>query len=142
MAVAVASLPAAGQPVPDVSAGVQTPATSIALDTEATSLTTNPAGNAFNPGLTLEYLRSAAYRSGNPSGDGLFLSGGLGPIGIGFGEEWLHVPTCTAATPCARRTTWNLALRAGQLAIGSNVHLFSSDDQQRSIRLYLLWYGG
>ena len=123
--------------------GVVPPARSMALEDEATAMTGNPAGAAFSGGWQLEYVRNASYRSGHGSGDGLFLGAALGPAAVGFAREWMHEVFCSASTPCKRRTTFGLALRAGAFALGANLHSLSTSDNPevdntRSLDLGLL----
>jgi len=111
-----------------VTSGVVQPARSFALDDSNTSLTGNPGGLAFGTGLTLGFTHDEGFSRGAPGhGNGLYLSGILGPAALGIGAEFLQYgASCTYASPCPRRLTYGLGLRLSEtVGFGATYHTFS-----------------
>ncbi len=111
-----------------VTSGVPQPARSFALDDSNTSLTGNPGGLAFGTGLSLGFTHEEGLSGKSPGhGNGLYLSGNLGPAALGFGAEWIQYgASCTYANPCPRRLSYGLGLRLAEaLGFGVTYHTFS-----------------
>ncbi|BDG01975.1 signal peptide peptidase SppA [Anaeromyxobacter oryzae] len=75
---------AAGRP-----AGIALPAFGVAAVEEPTGLATTPAAIGFVDGLTLHYFHEGDVTP-QSAADGVYVANRLGPLGIGFSEEWMR----------------------------------------------------
>jgi protease-4 len=96
-----------------VPAGLALPAFGAAVVEEPLALGTNPAGIGFVKDFALQYFHEGGARSGD-DGDGLYLAEGLGPLGIGYGVEWLRPGE--GGGPRYRRQRFALTLGDGRSA--------------------------
>jgi len=86
-------------------AGLALPVLGVATAEEPTALGTTPAGVGFVGRLALQYFHEGDATEGSEA-DGIYLANGIGPLGAGFGIEWLRPGD---AGPRYRRTTLALA---------------------------------
>jgi protease-4 len=89
-------------------AGLALPVLGAATAEEPSALGTNPAGVGFIDRLALQYFHEREATEDSRA-DGLYAADGVGPLGVGFGMEWMHPGSGDGAR--YRRTTW--ALTAG-----------------------------
>jgi protease-4 len=89
-------------------AGLALPVLGAATAEEPTALGTNPAGVGFIDRLALQYFHERDATESSRA-DGIYAADGIGPLGVGFGIEWLHPGEGDGSR--YRRTTW--ALTAG-----------------------------
>lgn len=132
-----------------VSEGVEHPPTSVATDQGPASGGVNPAGLATGAsGLSYLHEDQESTLPYARRGDGVFASlGGLvagdtGALALGLSMEWVRPRTgCSAATPCARRTSLALAAGTSAVALGGAFRWFSSDESRAIDRLGTLDLG-
>jgi len=105
------------------SRGVTLPPESTAIVDEATALSINPGALRFVGSSQLIYVHE---RNGvrDQVGNGLFTGTTLGPLGLGFGVEWLR----NRAELNYRRTSFGFALGTDTLALGATYHAFSAEN--------------
>jgi protease-4 len=70
-------------------AGLALPVLGVATAEEPSALGTTPAGVGFIGRLALQYFHEADATEGSDA-DGVYLADGVGPLGVGFGMEWLR----------------------------------------------------
>ncbi|WP_243337398.1 signal peptide peptidase SppA [Anaeromyxobacter soli] len=101
-------------------AGLSLPLPGAAAAEEPTALAVNPAGVGFVPRLAVQAFHERDVTPGS-SADAIFAADGVGPLGVGFGMQWVRPGSGDG--PRYRKTTFALALtdtRALSLAIGWN----------------------
>jgi protease-4 len=132
-----AAFPAFAQGISDrapLSQGAETPGQSFALQDDGTSLGGNPAGLGFVGGLEVDFLHNGFYQDRPGDANALYFSGGLGPLALGLGFDWMNrqlcAPACApgAAPTSYRRTSAGGALRLGELSLGAVHRGFSGLD--------------
>ncbi len=101
-----------------IPAGMALPVIGAAAAEEPSALGTNPAGIGFVRQLALQYFHEGAVTPGAQA-DGFWTATALGPLGLGWAEEWMR-PGDVAADALYplerryRRTTFALALSDGR----------------------------
>ncbi|MGC3997375.1 MAG: signal peptide peptidase SppA [Anaeromyxobacter sp.] len=86
---AAAQLAAATDRAQGLPAGLTLPVLGAATAEEPTALGVNPAGVGFVRDLNLQYFHEEGPAQ-DGRGDGLYLADRFGPLGVGYGVEWLH----------------------------------------------------
>jgi len=97
-------------------AGLTLPSQAAAAAEEPVALDVNPAGLGFLDGFALQYFHEGVP-SEKSSGDGIYLGDRFGPVGLGYGIEWLRPGD--APLPRYHRSRWALSLSDGRaLSLG------------------------
>ncbi len=94
-----------------IPAGLTLPVLGAAAVEEPTAPAVNPAGLGFMGGPALQYFHEADPQA-HADGDGLYLADRLGPLALGFSEEWLRPGK--EPLPRYRRSRLALALSDGR----------------------------
>ena len=110
---ALAQISGATDRVQGLPSGLALPAFGAAAVEEPVALDTNPAGVGFVKDFSLQYFHEGGSRAGS-RGDGLYLADRLGPLGIGYGLEWIRPGD--GGGPRYRRQRLALTLGDGQAA--------------------------
>lgn len=109
-----------------IPAGLALPVLGAAVAEEPSGIGTTPAAPGFVRAPALQYFREADAKD-DGTANGLYLAAGGGPLGVGYGIEWIHPASGAGAR--YRKNTLALALgdgRTGSIGIGWN--RFSSPD--------------
>ena len=125
--------------------GLVMPDSSITTTDDASALEVNPAGLAFSEIGELGYgfnLPTDDLRGVGDTAHGLFLSGGTGSVGAGFGIQWLERPDLGVLHDDYRKYTLGFAVAAPrELAFGVGFNWFGSDDSERLDELFAIDLG-
>jgi protease-4 len=119
---------------PTPTSGLILPDASVTTRADATSLELNPAGLGFiRSGETAVGMQLAEedVEGLEPEGGGLFLAGGTGTLGAGFGVQWLDRPELGPQRSDYRKYTLGAGLSTDEnFSFGAAFNFFGSADSE------------
>ncbi|MGM0557767.1 MAG: signal peptide peptidase SppA [Myxococcota bacterium] len=136
-ALAVVASPTAvlAQDEPSPSEGIALPNESLTGQSDSASLEVNPAGLGFMSTGELSFAWQMAnqdLQEVDPGGQGLFLAGGTGNLGAGFGVQWLNRPELGVDLKDYRKYSFGLGFSTvTNLAMGVALNFFGSANSER-----------
>ena len=134
---AVVALPvtALAQDEPSPSEGITLPHESLTGQSDSASLEVNPAGLGFMSTGELSFAWQMAnedLQEVDPSGQGLFMAGGTGSLGVGFGVQWLNRPELGPDLKDYRKYSFGLGFSTvSNLAFGLALNMFGNANSER-----------
>ena len=134
---AVALLPQSSlaQDVASPTEGIELPNESLTGQSDAASLEINPAGLGFMSTGEISFAWQMAnenLQEVDPGGQALFLAGGSGSIGAGFGIQWVNRPDLGPDLKDYRKYTFGLGFSTvTNLAMGMALNIFGSSKSER-----------
>lgn len=134
-ALSTAPTAAFAQDEPTPTEGIALPNESLTGQSDAASLEVNPAGLGFMSTGELSFgwqMASEDLQEVDPSGQGLFVAGGSGTVGAGFGVQWLNRPELGPDLKDYRKYTFGLGISTiTNLAFGVALNVFGSTTSER-----------
>lgn len=127
--------PASAQDAPSPTEGIALPNESITGQSDSASLEVNPAGLGFMSTGELSFgwqMANQDLQEVDLSGQALFLAGGTGAVGAGFGVQWLNRPELGPDLKDYRKYTFGLGISTvTNLAFGAALNVFGSTNSER-----------
>jgi protease-4 len=121
--------------MPSPSEGIALPNESLTGQSDSASLEVNPAGLGFMSTGELSFAWQMAnedLQEVDPSGQALFLAGGSGSFGAGFGVQWLNRPELGPDLKDYRKYSFGLGVSTvTNLALGVALNVFGSANSER-----------